>query len=219
MGEMGNFLRKRFLTVVDGKAITVVYVRPIAGQSVELEREIREVEPSAVITGYSWMDGLLKASLSRDLPRITLLALALVVACLGLSLRRGKEIAVAVVALAVELLWVVASIHVFHIQIHIYDALVIPVLLGISVDESMFVLYRAREGGSLEEILRDEGPSVCATALSTAAGFGALLCCRFDALRDLGMLGVIGTLAGLVTSLVIVPMAMLKLGTKMETRG
>jgi predicted RND superfamily exporter protein len=57
----------------------------------------------------------------------------------------------------------------------------------------------------MSEALRTQGPLVAATALTTAAGFGALIACRFDGLRDLGAVGAIGVLAGLVAALVVVP--------------
>jgi hypothetical protein len=48
---------------------------------------------------------------------------------------------------------------------------------------------------------------VAATGLTTAAGFVALVACRFDGLRDLGAVGAIGVLAGLVAALIVVPAA------------
>jgi hypothetical protein len=92
---------------------------------------------------------------------------------------------------------------------HVYDALVLPVLFGVTVDESMFLLHAARDHAP-EEALRAQGPLVAATALTTAAGFVALVACRFDGLRDLGMVGTLGVLAGLAAALVVVP-AMLRL--------
>ena len=59
----------------------------------------------------------------------------------------------------------------------------------------------------MTEALRTQGPLVAATALTTAAGFAALVACRFDGLRDLGEVGTIGVLAGLVAALVVVPAA------------
>ena len=59
----------------------------------------------------------------------------------------------------------------------------------------------------MAEALRAQGPLVAATALTTAAGFVALVACRFDGLRDLGAVGTIGVLAGLVAALVVVPAA------------
>jgi predicted RND superfamily exporter protein len=46
---------------------------------------------------------------------------------------------------------------------------------------------------------------VVATALTTMAGFAALLVCRFDGLFDIGAVGSLGVLLGLVAALVLVP--------------
>ena len=94
---------------------------------------------------------------------------------------------------------------------HAYAALVLPVLLGITVDEGMFLLHHARAvspaGGAdvITETLRHEGPPVAATALTTAAGFAALGFCDFDGLRDLGWVGALGSTVGLGVALVVVP--------------
>jgi predicted RND superfamily exporter protein len=70
----------------------------------------------------------------------------------------------------------------------------------------MFLLHAAQEG-SMADALRRQGPLVAATALTTAAGFAALVACRFDGLRDLGAVGTIGVVAGLAAALVVVPAA------------
>jgi predicted RND superfamily exporter protein len=94
------------------------------------------------------------------------------------------------------------------VPLHVYAALVLPVLLGITVDEGMFLIHRARatEGADvIGETLRREGPPVAATALTTAAGFAALAACDFDGLRDLGLVGALGSAVGLVVALLVVP--------------
>jgi len=85
------------------------------------------------------------------------------------------------------------------------------VLFGVTIDESMFLLHAARES-SMTRALQTQGPLVAATALTTAAGFVALVACRFDGLRDLGAIGTIGVLAGLVAALVVVPAAIRVVG-------
>jgi predicted RND superfamily exporter protein len=90
------------------------------------------------------------------------------------------------------------------------------VLFGVTIDESMFLLHAAR-AHSRDEALREQGPLVAATALTTAAGFIALVACRFDGLRDLGTVGAIGVIAGLVAALVVVPAAMRLLPAPKET--
>ena len=70
------------------------------------------------------------------------------------------------------------------------------------------IQQRAIEGYNEMQALSSQGPLVAATALTTAAGFFALVGCRFDGLRDLGEVGTLGVLAGLVAALVVVPAAL-----------
>src|SRR5262249_37404079 len=97
------------------------------------------------------------------------------------------------------------------IPLHAYSALVLPVLLGITVDEGMFLLHRAATATGPHGIaltLVEEGPPIAATALTTAAGFAALVASDFDGLRDLGLAGAIGSTVGLLMALTIVPVGL-----------
>ncbi|MBI2389776.1 MAG: MMPL family transporter [Deltaproteobacteria bacterium] len=187
-----------------GESIVATYVRGPGLDPAALAREIAGVDPDAVVTGYPVLEQSLRAALARDLPRVALVALILVAIALRSVLKSGREVIVALVALAVELLAVALAVRVFHVRVHVYDALVLPVLVGITVDESMFLLHALREGGTVAAIRR-EGRAIVTTALTTACGFAALLTCGFPGLRDLGMIGVLGTVAGLCASLIIVP--------------
>jgi predicted RND superfamily exporter protein len=164
------------------------------------------------VTGYARLEVGLKQTLARDLPKIGLAALALVAIALGASLRRVSDVVIAATTLAVAVAIVAAAMRALHIPWHAYDALVVPVLLGITMDEAMFLLYAARGGanaeldaGGVESALREQGPLVFATALTTSAGFAALLACRFEGLFDVGAVGAIGSVAGLIGALMIVP--------------
>jgi hypothetical protein len=113
----------------------------------------------------------------------------------------------------------------------VYDALVVPVLVGITLDEAMFLLHAARaaEGtGDGKETdpaavtrraLDAQGPLVTATALTTAAGFAALFACSFEGLRDMGAVGVLGVLLGLVAALVVVPAGLRVLSLRQQETG
>jgi predicted RND superfamily exporter protein len=74
----------------------------------------------------------------------------------------------------------------------------------VTIDEAMFLLFPARDR-SREAAVREQAPLVASTALTTAAGFGALLVCRFEGLFDLGCVGALGVVLGLVAALVVVP--------------
>jgi predicted RND superfamily exporter protein len=95
------------------------------------------------------------------------------------------------------------------------------VLLGITVDEGVFLLHRAATTAGPDGIattLRDEGPPIAATALTTAAGFAALAFSDFDGLRDLGLAGALGSTAGLLMALTVVPAGLRLLGSRRRDR-
>lgn len=200
----------RYLGEDEGLHLVALYLRPGAapGATQRVEARVHAVDPGAQFTGYSRLESALRATLRHDMPRIGLVALVLVGVALAASLRRPRDIAIAALVVAAEIAAVLLLIRVLGIPLHVYDALVLPVLLGITVDEGMFLLHHAR-ATTAEDVTRDtirrEGPPIAATALTTAAGFGALAFCDFDGLRDLGYVGALGSVVGLVMALVVVP--------------
>ncbi len=189
-----------------------------------MEEIVRSVDPTAAVTGYARLEADLHESLATDMPKVAALAGALVVVMLGASLRRVREVAIAVVVLVVGIGSLLGVIALLKVPLHIYSALVIPVLLGISVDEAMFLLYHARdaEPGTDPTLatLEEEGPPVLATALTTSAGFAALAFARYGGLADLGTVGALGSAAGLVVALIIVPAGLRLFGRAPKaTRG
>jgi uncharacterized protein len=203
-------LLERYLGKDGDETIVVSYLLPTAGHEADVERAVAAADPAAMLTGYQRLESTLRATLATDLPRIGGVASLLVVIALGFALRRLRDVGLAVAVVAVEIALVLVVVRVVGVPLHAYDALVLPVLLGITVDEAMFLLYRAREATGdidavIDETLRREGPPVAATALTTAAGFGGLLICDFDGLAHLGAVGVIGSVAGLVVALIVVP--------------
>ncbi len=202
-------LMSRYLGKDEEDELVAVYVRPrdVPGATARVEEAIKNADANALLTGYSRLEGALRKSLAQDLPKIGIVAGILVIMALSMSLRRVRDVVIAAFVVAAEIAAVLVLVRLWGIPLHAYDALVLPVLLGITVDEGMFLLHRAREttGDVLRETLRLEGPPVAATALTTAAGFAALGLCRFDGLRDLGLVGAIGSVSGLVVALVVVP--------------
>jgi uncharacterized protein len=202
-----GILAGRYLGVDGADNLVALYLRPTeaTGAADRIARTIRDIDAGAALTGYGRLEGALRDSLRRDLPRVALVAGGLVTLALAFALRRARDAALAAAVVVVEIALVLLLIRTIGIPLHAYDALVLPVLLGITVDEAVFLLQAAREGASIRDTLRREGPNVAATALTTAAGFAALGLCDFDGLRDLGWVGALGSIAGLVVALVVVP--------------
>jgi len=190
-------------------AVVATYVRPRGDPDADARARaaISATDPTAQVTSFDAIDRVLRGALNRDLLLVGGVALGVVALAMRVTLRSGRLALVALATLACEMGAVGVAMRALGIRWHLYDALVLPVLFGVTVDESMFLLHAVRQS-SIGEALRTQGPLVAATALTTAAGFAALLACRFDGLRDLGAVGAIGVLAGLVAALLIVPAAL-----------
>ncbi|HEX3771844.1 MAG TPA: MMPL family transporter [Polyangiaceae bacterium] len=188
--------------------LVATYVRPKGdpGADAAARAAVLAADPNAVITGFDAIDRALRGALSKDLVLVGGVAFVVVAIAMRLALRSARHALVALATLACEMGVVGLAMHLLSVRWHVYDALVLPVLFGVTVDESMFLLHAAKDH-SMSEALRTQGPLVAATALTTAAGFAALVACRFDGLRDLGAVGAIGVLAGLAAALVVVPAA------------
>ncbi|MDP9035290.1 MAG: MMPL family transporter [Myxococcota bacterium] len=193
--------------------LVATYVRPgqAPGSEARVRAAIVAADPAAQVTGFDAIDRALREVLGRDLAVVGGAAMALVSIALCAALRSARHAAVALSTLACEMALVGVFMRIASVHWHVYDALVLPVLFGVTIDESMFLLDAARLG-RVTDVLRTQGPLVAATGLTTAAGFVALVACRFDGLLDLGAVGTAGVLAGLLAALVIVPAALRVIG-------
>jgi predicted RND superfamily exporter protein len=186
-------------------AVTFVRLSKNPAKAEQARAWLRAADPEAIQTGFADLETSLKDTMSRDLPRVLAAAMAMVVIVLGVSLRRASAIGLAVLVLVVEIAIVLLLSRVLGVRWHVYDALVLPVLLGITLDEALFLLEAARRKASVDEALAEQAPLAATTALTTAAGFGALIVCRFGGLVDVGKVGALGSAAGLVCALIVIP--------------
>jgi predicted exporter len=196
-----DFVTARHLAQDSGETLVATYVRLPRDAQGEVLAAIGQGDANAMVTGYPFLERGLRRTLARDLPRVGLAALGAALVTLALGLRSVRGVVLAFVVLAVELLWVTMVMRVCGLSWHLYSALVLPVLVGITLDEVMFLLVGANRD---KDVLVKQGPLVATTALTTAAGFGALMVCRFDGLREPGAVGALGAVLGLVAALAVV---------------
>ena len=198
-----QWLARRHLATDAEGAIAVSYLR--LAPDADVAATLRGADPDVILTGYADLEKGLARTLAHDLPRVLGGALLLVIVMLAISLRKASRVALAVLVLAVEIVLVLALSKLIGVRWHVYDALVLPVLLGITLDEVLFLLEAADVAPSIETAIAAQAPLGTSTALTTAAGFGALAICRFEGLVDVGKVGALGSIVGLLVALVVIP--------------
>ncbi|MCH7754946.1 MMPL family transporter, partial [candidate division KSB1 bacterium] len=108
---------------------------------------------------------------------------------------------------------------IFDIKYNLFNMIVIPVIIGYGVDDSIHIVHRYFEegSGSISRVLRTTGWVVFMTTLTTSAGFSGLSLVSHGGLNSMGNLALIGLSIMMLTALFILPSALRLLeGSKAE---
>ncbi len=161
--------------------------------------------PQVLVTGRP----LLEEALTRSLGDQARLYLVTLLCTLGLIVfRREKTLRATLVAVAIPLSALAMTLGIFAAFGWALDTIsiaVIPVLLGIGIDNVIHALERRRELGDTRQALLASGRAILTSTLTTVVGFGALALSRNPALAGFGLAGGIGLLLCLFQTLLLLP--------------
>ncbi len=112
------------------------------------------------------------------------------------------------------------GMYLFGVQLNFINAVVLPNLLAIAVDNSVHLYHRYEEEGpgSLGKVVRHTGLAAVVATLSNAAGYGALLVANHQGLRSIGQIALLGVVCTFLGTTVFFP-AMLALLERWKARG
>ncbi len=144
----------------------------------------------------------------RDSKTVLLIAAASVFLFVYLDFRNLKKSALVMFSIITGVVWVMGVLYLLRIKMNLYNLVMIPAIMGMSVDNSIHIFHRYRElgKGSLSEVLGTTGISVILASLTNAAGFLGLAFCTHGGLRSMGIVAMTGVLTCLITTLVFLPM-------------
>src|SRR5213078_646515 len=123
----------------------------------------------ATLTGLSVVSHDMQAQIQHDLPRVTLLAIGIVLLYLFLQLRNVREPVLALLPMIFSLLLTLAVMHLLGKKLNMINLVTIPLLIGIDVDYAIFIVMAAR--------LRRREPSREVFEAQLAASAHAIILC------------------------------------------
>jgi len=142
------------------------------------------------------------------LPRLLCIALVALTLVLLLRYRRPRVALLAAVPLALSVLVFVGLHGALGLAITPFSLGALPLLIGVGIDDHLFVLDRYLEGGrpgSLGDTLAGAGRAVGVTTLTTVAAFGLLSFSSFDPLASFGLAVVMALGLAFCSSVVVMP--------------
>jgi hypothetical protein len=141
----------------------------------------------------------------RALRQSGLLVLFAVVLLVFLDFRKISHAALALSPLAIGMVWMLGLMKVFGWQYNPLNIMVVPVMLGIGVDNGVHIVHRFLDTGNARMAIVTSGYAIMVSSLTTIAGFACLLLSTHRGLISLSQLLVLGMSACLAASILVLP--------------
>jgi predicted RND superfamily exporter protein len=159
-------------------------------------------------SGRAFIFSDILSAIVHDVPRAVSLSLALTLATVLLTFRKGGWHALSVLfALAIGVGGEVLFLYERGIKINFLNFAALPITFGIGVDYAVNVAQRYRADGSRDILgaLRTTGGAVVLCSLTTMLGYLALLGSQNRAIRSLGLIAVVGEVTCLLAAVTVLP--------------
>jgi len=143
--------------------------------------DLKKEDPGIEITGLSVVAGALKRLLIRGMGWAVLVVSLSVFLLLVLHFRGVRKALVAMVPVLCGIVWTLGTMQILGMQLNFLNAIVIPLILGLGIDDGIHILQRYYEGGrhDIESAVESTGRAVVFTSLTTMLTFGTLFFATF----------------------------------------
>jgi uncharacterized protein len=178
--------------------------------------DLRSVDPAVTGTPIITHEAILL--MERAYRQATLYAILVVSGLTALVLRRVRQTLLALLPLALGLLWTMGLMYVFDLKFNLGNVFGLPLILGAAAEYGLNIVMRYIEGrehgGPL--VARSTIMGVLVSGLTTIVGFGSLMLAHHRGIHGLGLLLTLGTAASLIAALIVLPV-LLRLGQHART--
>lgn len=151
--------------------------------------------------------GLVLKTMLKDAPAVLIVSALCIIFFVFLDFRRLMTTMVVVTPIFLGVLWMFGLMWIANIQLNFFNIIIIPAVLGMSIDNSIHIFHRYKElgPGSLPKVLSTSGLAALLASLTNASAFVGLLFCTHKGLHSIGELAVIGVATCLLSTLVFFP--------------
>lgn len=147
-------------------------------------------------------------TLLKDAKIILGLALLSVTFFVYLDFKNIKRTLVVMASIVTGVLWALGVLFLLGDKLNLYNIVMIPAVMGMSVDNAIHVYHRYLElgKGSLGKVLGTTGIAAVLASMTNAAGFVGLTFSFHGGLQSMGKLAVIGVVTCLLSTLLFMPL-------------
>ncbi|MBI4211447.1 MAG: MMPL family transporter [Deltaproteobacteria bacterium] len=178
--------------------------------ALEFAKDVREVKTRFghyYPANDSMIFGLVLESMLKDTRVVLLVSILSIALFVFLDFRNVKKTVIVLASILFGVLWMTGVMWMFALKFNFYNMVIVPAVMGISIDNAIHVYHRYEElgPGSLTKVLMTSGKAALLASLTNASGFLGLLLCAHRGLFSIGLLSVIGVGTCLMSTLVFLP--------------
>jgi predicted RND superfamily exporter protein len=189
-----------------GKHLIRIYARDNVWQPQPLKRFVRQLEQvDRRVTGDPVQTYYATDQMSSSYLRAAGLAALAVVAIMMVDFRHPGNALLAALPMSLGLVQLLGLMGWLQIPLNAANIIVLPLIIGIGVDDGIHVVHERRRIGESLSLSRASVTGVVLTSLTSMIGFGSLMLAQHEGLRSLGRVATLGIGCCWVTSLVLLP--------------
>ncbi|MCS6924322.1 MAG: MMPL family transporter [Candidatus Binatia bacterium] len=202
-------LARRFVSNDGSKFLLQIYPKKNVWEREPLEEfvtQLRQVDPDVTgspIIGYESIRAIKDGYIEGGF--YAFLAIAVVT---FLTLRRVGDTLLALLPLSLGMIWTLGWMWLFGLQFNLANLVVVPLIIGIGIENGIHLVHRFREEGEGGPALvaGSTGRAVTLFSLTTMVGFGSLMVAQYYGIFSIGLLLTLAVGSVLVASLVVLPL-------------
>ncbi|WP_129408421.1 MMPL family transporter [Marinitoga lauensis] len=190
----------------DKNIATFVFIKKGAWDEENMKKIVnilRNIEKNSTGTTFVWIK--LIDYIRDDLVRSSIIVLALVFLIVLFYFRKINITLLTLTPVLFGTLWLFNFMMFFGIKFNIANIVVIPLIIGIGIDDGIHMMHSYIESRSIIETLKQSGKAVIITSITSMLGFGSLYFVKDPLVSQMGFLLFFGILFCLIISLTILP--------------
>jgi hypothetical protein len=209
LADIPTKLARRFVSS-DGKTFLLqIYPQKNVWEREPLEEfvsQLRQVDPDVTgspVIGYESIRAMKEGYIEGGL-----YALVAIVIVTFLTLRRAGDTLFALFPLGLGMIWAIGWMWLFGLQFNLANLVVLPLIIGIGIENGIHLVHRFREAGESGPALvaGSTGQAVTLFSLTTMIGFGSLMVAKYYGIFSIGLLLTLAVGSVLAASLVVLPL-------------
>jgi len=163
-------------------------------------------DSSVSVTGVNVVSRRLREIFAHDAKIAIGVGLILVSFLLWLDFRSLEMMLLANAQVLAGVIWMLGVMSLTGVQMNFVNCFVATMILGVGVDYGIHLIHRMRlNGGVVDDGVLQTGKAVAMAALTNVVGFGSLTFSNYPALRSVGIISSVGSVACLLTALTLLP--------------